>query len=56
MSWLKKRDDSTTPGNSVHVRTVLSTKPGHKVLRRERCECDHGQARGGCMSYENPES
>lgn len=56
MKFFGKNDKQQDDNSKVHVRTVLSTKPGHKVLRRERCECDHGAARGGCMTYDNPDA
>ncbi|SER95717.1 hypothetical protein SAMN05216188_11880 [Lentzea xinjiangensis] len=60
MSWFSKSkpepqdNDNTT--DTWHVKTVLSTKPGHRVLRKERCDCAHGQASGQCMAYETPSS
>lgn len=37
--------------NEPHVKTVYSTKPGHRVLRRESCTCPIGSDHG---VYETP--
>ena len=38
-------------GDEYHVHTVCSTKPGHKVLRKEACNCEKG---GDHSSFESP--
>lgn len=41
----------TKSGDEWHVHTYLSTKPGHKVLRKEACNCSIGRDHS---SYESP--
>lgn len=65
MGFLRKRtqdgkplpaDEPTTEAESNwHIKTVLSTKPGHKKLRSEQCDCAHGAKNGHCMAYETPD-
>jgi hypothetical protein len=38
-------------GDEYHVHRVYSTKPGHKLLRSEACNCDKG---GDHSSFESP--
>lgn len=38
-------------GDEYHVKVVCSTKPGHKVLRRESCNCPIG---GEHSVFESP--
>lgn len=49
------KDKPKVDGNQWHVKEFLSTDPPHKVIRRERCDCQAGQARGVCSGgYESP--
>jgi hypothetical protein len=52
VSWFSKKSEEDN--SSAHVRTVRSTRGNRRVLRRERCDCAEGAARGGCTSYETP--
>lgn len=51
------RNQPKADGDKHHVREYRSTEPPHKVIRRERCDCAAGQARGVCSGgYESPSS
>jgi hypothetical protein len=46
-----QKEESKKSADDYHVHSFYSTKPGHKYLRSEACNCSNGKDHS---SYESP--